>query len=70
MRSLAKKLYRSVKNRDPEDRDWFEEALLRTANSGLPLEDLIWEAVCEIVDELQGDSGSGDQPSLSGQPPV
>ncbi len=68
VQSLARKLYRSVKNRDPEDLEWFEEALMRTANGTAPLERLLWEAVTEIVEELETQKGHKGT-SFSGRRP-
>ncbi len=54
---IAQKLYRSVKSGDPLRQDWFEAALETAINRGVGLDQVIWEAVREILYQVEQEAG-------------
>lgn len=60
--SVARKLYRSILDGDPQEYGWFEEATTVAMNEGVPLDQVIWDAVREIVEDLRRGKGEAGQP--------
>ncbi len=46
---VARKLYDSLIRNDPDNYDWFSDAVAISSNQGMPLDRVIWEAVRQIL---------------------
>lgn len=64
---VASKLYESVRKGDESDYTWFEDALVSSMNSGMGLDQVIWNAVREIIDQV---SREEDRRELSHSMPI
>ena len=51
--SVARKLVESLQRGDPFEPDWFQEALTTAMNKRIGVDQVIWEAVRELLDQVQ-----------------
>lgn len=51
--SVARKLRRSIQNGDPSDPDWFVDALSIAMDRRVGLDQVIWEAVRELLTQRE-----------------
>ncbi len=51
--TVTKRLYRSLKNGDPSCYDWFDAALEAAMRRGVGLDQVIWEAVRDILNRVE-----------------
>ncbi len=52
--SVAQKLQRSLRNGDPANPDWFADALTVALDRQIGLDQVIWDAVRELLNQRQG----------------
>ena len=51
--SVARKLQDSIRNGDPFEPDWFQDALTTALSKGKGLDEVIWDAVRELLDQAE-----------------
>ncbi len=47
--TVAKKLYRALVDDDPDNYDWFNDAVALSSSQRRPLDRIIWESVREML---------------------
>lgn len=61
LRGVARKLYESLKSGQVREPDWFDAALTIAMTRRVGLDQVIWEAVREILDEVERESRGEDR---------